>query len=169
MANQTKESVQWYTNLIRSMGEFSRNEKKLVDSGFGSLETQLEVGSLYLYFYDPKLKEILPMYDKFPLTTPIEAYADSFLGLNLHYLPLDVRTNMFSAIKRISGSKIDEKSKLAATYSMVNGISRLEPLKNCVKKYLYSHLQSKFLKISPTYWDTAIRLPVAQFRKGRPY
>lgn len=164
-----KESLQWYTKLIRSMGEFSRNEKKLRDSGFGSLETTLEVGSLYMFHYDPKLKEILPMYDLFPLSIPIEAYADSWLGLNLHYLPMDVRKLMFTRLKNISGSKLDEKSKLAATYGMVSGISRLEPLKDCIKKYLYSHHQSKFLRISPLYWDTAIKLPIAQFRKSKPF
>ena len=42
-------------------------------------------GKMYFYFYDPKYKAVLPIYDRFPLVIPIEPYPDGFLGLNLHY------------------------------------------------------------------------------------
>ena len=44
------------------------------------------LGCMYFYFYDPKLKDSLPYYDRFPLVIPIERYSDGFLGLNLHYI-----------------------------------------------------------------------------------
>ena len=44
------------------------------------------IGNMYFYFYDPKTKNSLPYYDRFPLVLPIEQYSDGFLGLNLHYI-----------------------------------------------------------------------------------
>ena len=44
------------------------------------------IGRMFFYFYDPKTKDTLSYYDKFPLTIPIELYRDGFLGLNLHYI-----------------------------------------------------------------------------------
>ena len=44
------------------------------------------IGRMYFYHYDPKYKDVLPVYDKFPLVIPMEMYSDGFLGLNLHYL-----------------------------------------------------------------------------------
>ena len=44
------------------------------------------VGRMYFYHYDPKYKDTLPVWDKFPLVIPMEMYDDGFLGLNIHYL-----------------------------------------------------------------------------------
>ena len=44
------------------------------------------IGKMYFYFYDPKTKDSMPYYDRFPLVIPIERYNDGFLGLNLHYI-----------------------------------------------------------------------------------
>ena len=50
------------------------------------LKTSSIVGKMYFYFYDPKTKDTMPYYDRFPLVIPIEMYRDGFLGLNLHYI-----------------------------------------------------------------------------------
>ena len=41
-------------------------------------------GRLYFFLYDPKTKDELPYYDRFPLVLVLEKYDDGFLGLNLH-------------------------------------------------------------------------------------
>ena len=40
------------------------------------------IGKLYFFAYDPKWKDKLSKYDKFPMVFPIELYGDGFLGLN---------------------------------------------------------------------------------------
>ena len=40
------------------------------------------IGKMYCYWYDPKTKDKLPRWDRFPLVIPIERYGDGFLGLN---------------------------------------------------------------------------------------
>ena len=51
-----------------------------------SLKNRIMVGNMYLFIYDPKLKNELEYYDTFPLVIPIKDYHDGFLGINLHYI-----------------------------------------------------------------------------------
>ena len=51
-----------------------------------NLKKKLMIGNMYMFRYEPKLKESLPYYDRFPIVFPIEPYSDGFLGLNFHYL-----------------------------------------------------------------------------------
>ena len=44
------------------------------------------IGKMYFFNYDAKFKEVLPVWDKFPLVIPMDTYSNGFLGLNLHYL-----------------------------------------------------------------------------------
>ena len=45
------------------------------------------IGSMQMFFYDPKHKETLPYYDKVSFVNYIKTRKGGFLGLNLHYLP----------------------------------------------------------------------------------
>ena len=59
---------------------------------FGKYEHQPTVGVLCHFIYDPKLKNSLPYYDKFPLCIPADQKnGEGFLGWNLHYVPIDMR------------------------------------------------------------------------------
>lgn len=169
-SKKAKESLDWYTKMIKQMGHFQKNPKYLDDSGFGSIVLGPQLGKLTFFYYDPKLKDILPHYDIFPLVLPIEPYDDSFLGLNLHYLPMGERAHLFNALLDLTNNnKFDESTKIKARYEILKKASRFQNYEKCIKKYLYSHVQSKFLQVAPTFWTTAIYLPVAQFRKGKPY
>ena len=59
------------------------------------------IGQMFMFFYDPKNKQTLPYYDRFPLVFPIELYSDGFLGINLHYLPQKYRANLMDALYSI--------------------------------------------------------------------
>jgi hypothetical protein len=41
------------------------------------------VGSMQMFFYDPKTKETLPYYDTFPLVVVVGPAEGGFYGLNL--------------------------------------------------------------------------------------
>ena len=59
-----------------------------------------QVGFMYNFFYDPKMKKELPYYDRFPLIFPFKrgyernraTEGGAFYGINLHYLPPHVRS-----------------------------------------------------------------------------
>jgi hypothetical protein len=78
---RTRDARRWLRTKIPSLrptkGELMRDRMRLRDKSF--------IGRMYFYYYDPKTKDTLPYYDKFPLVIPIERYSDGFLGLNLHF------------------------------------------------------------------------------------
>jgi hypothetical protein len=92
------------------------------------------------------------------------ANGGSFLGLNLHYLPLPLRAKLMDALYSVASSKtIDEKTKLNISYNILNQAARYRFFKPCIKRYLISHVQSRFFYIEPTEWDMALFLPLDRF------
>ena len=128
------------------------------------LKSNSTIGKMYFYFYDPKTKDSLPYYDRFPLVIPIESYPDGFLGLNLHYIHPKQRLILLDKLSETAtNDKFDSKTKLRVSYSYLAGASRAFEATPCIKRYLYSHIQSRFLEISADEWDIAAMLPVETF------
>ena len=128
------------------------------------LKTNSTIGKMYFYFYDPKTKDTLPYYDKFPLVIPIESYRDGFLGLNLHYIHPKQRLILLDKLSETAtNNNFDSKTKLRVSYSYLAGASKAFEATPCIKRYLYSHIQSRFLEISADEWDIAAMLPVETF------
>jgi hypothetical protein len=128
------------------------------------LKSNSTIGKMYFYFYDPKTKDTLPYYDRFPLVIPIESYKDGFLGLNLHYIHPKQRLILLDKLSETAtNDKFDSKTKLRVNYSYLAGASRAFEATPCIKRYLYSHIQSRFLEISADEWDIAAMLPVETF------
>lgn len=126
-----------------------------------------EIGHMYAYFYDPKHKDTLPIYDTFPLTIVIEKYADGFLGLNLHYLTPMYRLTLLDKLMDFANdAKLDENTKLKLTYTMLKSTTKLREAEPCIKRYLYSHVKSRFLMIPATEWEKTIFLQVESFHRN---
>lgn len=124
------------------------------------------LGGLYFFLYDPKGKIDLPYYDRFPLVMPLQRQSDGFLGLNIHYLPINYRI-LF--MRKLMGRAIydenDEIKRIRITYDILDATRRLKEFRPCVKQYLYSHIKSRILAVQPNEWDVATYLPVHQFKK----
>jgi hypothetical protein len=126
--------------------------------------TKVFIGQMFFFFYDPKTKETLPYYDRFPLVIPIEMYDDGFLGLNLHYLDPGLRVMLLDRLMEFASNKnLDEKTKLRLSYDLIANASKLAMAKPCIKRYLFSHIQSRFINIAPSEWDIAVFLPAESF------
>lgn len=123
------------------------------------------LGKMYFYYYDPKTKDMLPYWDKFPLVIPIETYRDGFLGLNLHYISPKQRLVLLDALSEYANnSKYDETTRLRLTYSKLKNIGKAYKAKPCIKKYLFKHVDSRFLEIEANEWDIAVLLPFQNFQ-----
>jgi hypothetical protein len=134
----------------------------------GDRVTQIIPGNLYMFFYDPKFKEQLPHYDRFPLVFPFEKTEDGFIGLNMHYLPYQLRIVLFDGLLKFKNTKgIDEKTRLRYSWGAIKGLARHELAAKCVKRYLGTHLQSPLKMVAPTDWTTTLMLPVESFAKTR--
>jgi|TARA_B100000768_G_scaffold163162_1_gene164188 hypothetical protein len=130
-----------------------------------SLKDSTIIGKMYFYYYDPKTKEKLKYYDRFPLVIPIEEYKDGFLGLNLHYIHPKNRVILLDKLSEtLSNSSFDEKTKFRVSYNFLKSASKAFEATPCIKRYLFNHVQSRFLQINADEWDIAALLPVEDFK-----
>lgn len=119
------------------------------------------IGKMYFYHYDPKYKETLPQWDRFPLVIPMDVYSDGFLGLNLHYLDPYSRLVLLDRLHDfINNDKYDDTTKFRLSYDLLSKSRRYRLIQPCIKRYLFSHIQSSMIYIEPDNWETAIFLPV---------
>ena len=121
------------------------------------------IGRMYMYRYDPKYKDVLPVYDKFPLVIPMEMYSDGFLGLNLHYLDPYSRLSLLDRlIDFANNDKYNDTTKFNLSYDLLSRSRRYKMIEPCIKRYLLSHIRSSLIYIEPNSWETAIFLPTAK-------
>jgi hypothetical protein len=124
------------------------------------------VGKMYFYFYNPKTADKLEYYDTFPLVIPIEMYPDGFLGLNLHYIHPKYRMVLLDKLSdTLTNDRYDEKTKFRISYDYLRSASKAFEATPCIKRYLFNHVESRFLEISADEWDIAAMLPVESFVK----
>jgi|TARA_B110000285_G_C14927137_1_gene515560 hypothetical protein len=130
-----------------------------------SLKDSTIIGKMYFYYYDPKTKEKLKYYDRFPLVIPVEEYNDGFLGLNLHYIHPKNRVILLDKLSEtLSNNKYDEKTKFRVSYNFLKSASKAFEATPCIKRYLFNHVKSRFLQINADEWDIAALLPVEDFK-----
>ena len=159
-AGGVRKSANWYRNAVGSIAN-TVTARKLYNQG--KINQRPSGGRLNLFFYDPKFKEKLPYYDTFPLVLPLEAIRGGFLGINFHYLSPMVRFNLLNQLQRFAtNNKFDSTTRLEVSYGKVGGFSRVKPT---IKKYLYSHVRSGFMRVDLQDAPTAVYLPVQQFKK----
>ena len=99
---------------------------------------------------------------------PLKREADGFIGLNFHYLPLRYRVSFMRKLMPLAiYDDEDEIKRIRVTYPLLDSSSRFKEFRPCIKKYLYSRIKSRILKVQPEEWDIALYLPVHQFRKEK--
>jgi hypothetical protein len=155
-----RKSANWYRSNVASIAD-RVTARKLMNQG--KLIGRPSVGRLNMFFYDPKLKKTLPYYDTFPLVLPLEPIKGGFMGMNFHYLPPLLRFKLLQRMQRFADGGLNEKTKIDATYDDVKGIGLVKPT---IKKYLYGHVRSQFLRIDFDEAALAVYLPVQQFKKA---
>lgn len=124
------------------------------------------VGEMFLYHYDPKHKDKLPYYDVFPLVIPVKRYNDGFLGLNLHYLPYEVRISFMNKLLLLAYTPPgDKRTRMRINYELLRDSAKFSAYAPCLKRYLIEHVRGKITKIQPHEWMMAAYLPIADWRK----
>ena len=153
-------SVSWFRKKIREFG--SPTSTELVREGKRSATPFF--GRLNMFFYSPKHKDKLPYYDRFPLVLPLERYRGGFMGINMHYLQIPLRTRLLDKLYEFSSNdKFDETTRLTATYNRVRNIPLVKPT---LHRYLYDFLESPFRRIDADEFIVAALLPVQRFKKA---
>lgn len=161
MAKNPKAAQDWFRQKARTAAQFRANLVGNTDR----LRNDIAIGKMYFFFYDPKHKDKLPVYDRFPLVFPIERYGDGFLGLNLHYITVSERQYLLDKLmKYTTTSTLSPRTKLELSYELLFKASKSYGLaRPCIKRYLRTHFRSRFVEITPDEWDRVLDLPVADF------
>lgn len=164
---RTKQSRKWFQDQIKNLSMPGRGAL-LKDTALKKVSRPL-IGDMYMYMYDPKLKKVLPYYDRFPLTLMVEPAKGGFYGLNLHYLNYGVRAQFLDDLMGLSSGKATQTSRIAKLkYDLLKSTKKYKEFKPCFKHYLSTHIKSGIARVPMTDWEIAIFLPVEQFvKKGK--
>jgi len=162
---RTQQSRDWFRRKAQQLRRVNRNQ--LMKEEPIQLKNTEIVGSMQMFFYDPKTKDKLPYYDSFPLVIVLGPAEGGFLGLNLHYLPPMLRAKFLDGLlDTINDPKYTDKTRFDVTYGMLKRAARLKYFKPCVKHYLNDHVRSRFATVPAPEWEIATFLPTADFQKA---
>lgn len=162
---RTEEARKWYreqAQKIKKGPDIIKN--RILKEKKSSVETKIRLGNMYMFSYEAKHKDTLPYYDAFPLIFPINLAKGGFLGINMHYLPPQLRAVLMDELyNTVSNDRYDENTRMKITYELLNGAAQYREFAPCIKHYLSSQLRSRFIYITPSEWDIALFLPSAKF------
>ena len=153
-------SYDWYRKKVRSMT--TPSARTLIRQGKATIRPKY--GIMNLFGYDPKWKAKLPYYDEFPLIFPLEPAKGGFIGLNFHYLPYGLRV---AFLRSLANTTTDKRFDKRTRYNIKWRNNSY--MKKTAKHYLWNHVRSMFLNIPADEMAITVFLPVARFKKGRPY
>lgn len=154
--------LNWFISKIK---DISKKTLSLLDKKIKKESSDFSVGSIYMYVYDPKLKDVLPYYDKFPVIILLKLNVDGkgFLGLNLHYLPPKLRVQFLTKLSSFVKSDANDIKKIEITYEILKISKSLKEFRPCLKMYLFDHVRSRITRIPSDEWYKIILLPTEKF------
>lgn len=162
---RTQQSREWFRKRVQDIRTVNRSA--LMKEEPIKLTNREIVGSMYMFFYDPKHKKTLPYYDTFPLVIVLGPAEGGFLGLNLHYLSPVMRAKFLDALLDITNNKrYDDTTKFRITYNLLQRAASMKYYKACIKHYLDEHVRSRFALVPAPEWEIATFLPTADFQKA---
>lgn len=162
---RTAQSREWFRKKAQKMRRINR-EALMKEEELKRTNSEI-VGHMYYFFYDPKTKDKLPYYDKFPLVIVVGPAEGGFYGLNLHYLPPTLRAKFLDALLDITNNKkYNETTKFKMSYSLLKRTAKLKYFAPCFKHYLTAHVKGQFSKVSAPEYEIAVFLPTADWEKG---
>lgn len=167
----TVDSLLWFEREVKK--NFNTTTVSQVKK-FGESNDNFYVGQLVLYKYDPKWKEELPYYDTVPLIIVTRITPKGWYGINLHYCPPRIRTWIMNKLYEVNTRKnMLQRDRMKMSWTIAQkaaqAVGSTRHLEQAIKQYLATHVRSKPVVIDPAHWDMVVHLPLARFRKGKPY
>lgn len=131
--------------------------------------SEMTPGRMVFYGYDPKTKDSLDFWDDFPIVVILHPKPKGFLGLNLHYIPPDMRAYFLNdLIKYVDdpnwSAHNNYKALIKVTYPILKYTRKMYPFKNCIKRYLFNHIVSDIAFIPSVEWKSVPFFPLDQFQ-----
>jgi hypothetical protein len=123
-------------------------------------------GMFYLFAYwTPNYPQRLPYVDRFPLVLYLKRNRHYYLGLNFHYMPMQLRQQAFDLLYPfMKPFPPRENTKVQASWMIARKLSRMPIYRPMVHTYRRDRFKSMWLPVAPAEWPVALHLPVADFR-----
>ena len=161
---RSKEANVWFQKKAQALGPLG---KSVLSDDRLRAQAGASPGDMIMYIYDPKLKQTLPYYDTFPLSIVVGPAKDGFYGINLHYLPPNIRAIFLDKLGDVvSNKKFNATTKFRITYNLLKATKNYKYFKPCFKHYLTKHVSSKIARVNAAEWNIAIFLQTAKFKKA---
>ena len=165
VVGRTTQSLKWFRRAVQNL---TINRRTLLKDDALKEVKRPQTGKMYMYTYDPKTKEDLPYYDKFPLIFMVGPAKGGFYGCNLHYLDLKRRAILFDKLTDLATAKnYTKKTRLRISYDLLSSASKYKEFAPCFKRYLLSHVKSRMVEVPSTEWEVALFMPTDQFVKNK--
>lgn len=162
----------WFRQTIRRLfGERAiRGREQLVQAEDTTTRTPQNIqrtGRMFMFVYSPKLRKTLPFYDRFPMIFVLELRREGFLGLNLHYLPINLRARLFNQLTVLLNTKnLNDNTRLRLRYQIIKNATKFHNALPLIREYKAKYIRSRMLEVNPRDWEIALFLPAEQFRKS---
>jgi hypothetical protein len=161
---RTQKSRDWFEEKVREIRRIDR--KELMNSEEVMLSRKALLGRMYMFFYRPEGAAELPYYDRFPVVIVTEVLKGGFKGINLHYLPIDLRSILLgNLLDRLNNNRADVTTKFKIDYKILNSNRRFRYYKPCYKHYKMNNIKGNMARIMPDEFEIASFLPTALFKK----
>ena len=163
---RTAESREWFRRKVQNLRRINRTQLMQEDELELVSSRQPLIGTVNMFFYDPKHKDTLPFYDRFPLAIIVGPAEKGFYGLNLHYLPPVLRAKLLDSLMDITNNKkYDETTRFRLSYKILQGVTKFKYYKPCLKHYLSQNVKSRMARVQAPEWEIATFLPTADWAK----
>ena len=167
VGKEVKRSARWFHDKVKGLEGEARNRFSRTNAAkfYRDAETKINpnllhrrasLGDMYCYYYNPKHRDKLPYYDRFPMMMLISADQDTFLGLNFHYLRPKFRAILLDRIHAKIGGGLPKWSRLR----------KIKEIEKVVKRYRFDHIRRKVIPIEENEQEIAIFLPLERFKKA---
>lgn len=162
---RSQESREWFLDKVDTITRGLSRDKLMSKPPIKPVASVFP-GMMYMFYYSPLGVKTLPYYDSFPLVILVDIQSDGMTGLNLHYLPINLRQKLFyGLLNRVSSGEMNEKTYIKVTYDFLENARSLKEYRPCYKKYLTKQIRGSIAQVPANEWETAVHLPLALFRK----
>ena len=186
----TLDSAKWFQRKLASMPQIY-SHKLLREQWHNTHPRSLRgrrnfLGRMFTFVYEPKTKNKLEFYDRFPLVIPISEEGNGFLGLNLHYLSPRMRLyflhhltgyminprggyekeDMFEDYSEVEEDLFpyDKSTRMRVTsWNVLNMGAMARFTRPMVKRYLRPQIRTRLLEFPASEWVIAAFLPTTRF------
>lgn len=168
----TNRSLDWFRKYA-TKNVSARNSQIFRDRSLW--KSRMTIGKMYFFEYDAKHKDTLPVWDRYPLIFPFNTGRTKkgdpyFLGINMHYLPPQLRMVAFRLILSLrskTNKRYRNSTKIdAISWKALMGLSNSKYFEHSVKMYLRGHVRSTFVEIPAQSWELILFLPLARWQNS---